>query len=102
MGEFETLGDSGSLGLETIEARIVDTANDTLDALLMESDENELRKPFTPSEAIAMKKMIEGKFKAESEANRLANLKHGDNPQPRSAQLSGSGRWRRVAKKKRL
>jgi hypothetical protein len=49
----------------------------------MESDENELRKPFTPSEAIAMKKMIEGKFKAEAKARQsesggnVSQKKHG-------------------------
>jgi hypothetical protein len=37
-----------------------------------------------------MKKMIEGKFKAESEANRLANLKQGDKKNPRSGDFSGS------------
>jgi ParB-like chromosome segregation protein Spo0J len=78
-----------SLGMETIEARIVDTANDTLDALLMESDENELRKPFTPSEAIAMKKMIEGKFKAEAKARQISGL-NGVAEKPRSGEISGT------------
>ena len=63
--------------------------DDTLDALLMESDENELRKPFTPSEAIAMKKMIEGKFKAEAKARQSAN--GGDVSQKRYASAGSGG-----------
>ncbi len=45
----------------------------------MESDENELRKPFTPSEAIAMKKLIEGKLKAEAK-ERQAEAGSGNLP----------------------
>lgn len=60
-----------TLGHEMIEARIVETAAETLDALLMESDENELREPFKPSEAIAMKRMIEAKFAPEARQKEL-------------------------------
>lgn len=54
------------LGWQMIDERRVQTGAETIDALLMESDENEQRKPFTPSEAIAMKRIIEGKYREEA------------------------------------
>ena len=41
-------------------------------------DENECRKPFTPSEGVAKGRLMEPMLKAEAEARRAATLMRGD------------------------
>jgi hypothetical protein len=54
-----------SLGMETIPVRIIDVG----DLLSAERDENEVRKAFTPSEAVAIARVIEDELKVRAKAN---------------------------------
>jgi len=57
------------LGWERIPATVIDVA----DLLSAERDENEVRKNFTPTEAVAIGRMIEEKERPKAEANRKAS-----------------------------
>lgn len=70
------------LGWPSIDARVVNTRAETIDALLMERDENYQRKPFAPSEAIAMKRLIEGKYRYEARRRAEAGRQCGANGTP--------------------
>lgn len=59
------------LGMTEIEVRVIDV----VDLLSAERDENEVRKAFTPSEAVAVARAIEDKLKAASKARRSAGAK---------------------------
>src|SRR5271157_867246 len=56
------------LGHDKIMALLQDY--EELDRLLVEYDENYVRKPFTPSEAVEVKRRIEPKLKAEAKKGR--------------------------------
>jgi len=60
-----------SLGMDTIPVRVIDVA----DLLAAERDENEVRKAFTPSEAVAIARVIEQDLKAIAKANLSAGAK---------------------------
>lgn len=57
-----------SLGMESIPVRIIDVA----DLLAAERDANQVRKDFTPSEAVAIARTIEAELKARARASRSA------------------------------
>ena len=76
------------LGWQSIEAKVVKTSAETIDALLMERDENDQRKPFTPSEAIAMKALIEDKYRGEARKREESGRKCGADNTP-SGYISG-------------
>lgn len=59
------------LGMETIPVRIIDVG----DLLSAERDENEVRKAFTPSEAVAIARVIEDELKVRANANRSEGAK---------------------------
>jgi ParB-like chromosome segregation protein Spo0J len=59
------------LGMTSIPVRIIDVK----DLLCAERDENEMRKDFTPSEAVAVARAIEDQLKAASKARRSAAAK---------------------------
>lgn len=60
-----------SLGMETIPVRIIDVG----DLLSAERDENEVRKAFTPSEAVAIARVIEDELKERANANKSEGAK---------------------------
>lgn len=60
-----------SLGMTSIPVRIIDVT----DLLSAERDENQVRKDFTPSEAVAVARAIEVQLKAASKARRSAGAK---------------------------
>lgn len=60
-----------SLGIEDIPARVIDVA----DLLSAERDENNVRKDFTPSEAVAIARVIDDAMKEKNAARRSANAK---------------------------
>jgi ParB-like chromosome segregation protein Spo0J len=59
------------LGMTSIPVRIIDVN----DLLCAERDENQVRKDFTPSEAVAVARAIEAQLKAASKARRSAGAK---------------------------
>lgn len=59
------------LGMTDIPVRVIDVAN----LFAAERDENEVRKAFTPSEAVAIARVIEDQIKAGSAARRSAGAK---------------------------
>jgi ParB-like chromosome segregation protein Spo0J len=59
------------LGMAAIPVRLIDVA----DLLSAERDENQVRKDFTPSEAVAIGRAIEAQLKAASKARRSAGAK---------------------------
>lgn len=59
------------LGMTSIPVRLIDVA----DLLSAERDENQVRKDFTPSEAVAVARAIEAQLKAASKARRSAGAK---------------------------
>jgi ParB-like chromosome segregation protein Spo0J len=59
------------LGMESIPVRAIDVGN----LLSAERDENQVRKDFTPSEAVAVARAIEAQLKAASNARRSAGAK---------------------------
>ncbi|MFY7866906.1 ParB N-terminal domain-containing protein [Roseateles sp.] len=59
------------LGMESIPVRAIDVGN----LLSAERDENQVRKDFTPSEAVAVARAIEAQLKAASKARRSAGAK---------------------------
>lgn len=59
------------LGMETIPVRIIDVG----DLLSAERDENEVRKAFTPSEAVAIARVIEDELKERANANKSEGAK---------------------------
>ena len=59
------------LGMTSVPVRVMDVA----DLLSAERDENEVRKDFTPSEAVAVARAIEAQLKAASKARRSAGAK---------------------------
>jgi ParB-like chromosome segregation protein Spo0J len=59
------------LGMTTIPVRVIDVDN----LLAAERDENEVRKDFTPSEAVAVARAIQDQLKAASHARRVAGAK---------------------------
>ena len=60
-----------SIGLKTVPVRIIDVS----DLLSAERDENEVRKAFTPSEAVAIARVIEQDLKARAKANLSSGAK---------------------------
>jgi hypothetical protein len=60
-----------SLGMDTIPVRIIDVG----DLLSAERDENEVRKAFTPSEAVAIARVIEDELKERANANKSEGAK---------------------------
>ena len=60
-----------SLGMTAIPVRVIDVG----DLLSAERDENQVRKDFTPSEAVAVARAIEAQLKAASKARRSAGAK---------------------------
>lgn len=59
------------LGMTEIDVRVIDVA----DLLTAERDENQVRKDFTPSEAVAVARAIEAQLKEASKARRSAGAK---------------------------
>ncbi len=59
------------LGMTTIAVRVIAVG----DLLAAERDENQIRKDFTPSEAVAVARAIEAQLKVRSKANRSAAAK---------------------------
>lgn len=60
-----------SLGMDSVPVRIIDVA----DLLAAERDENQVRKDFTPSEAVAIARTIEAELKMRANANRSVGAK---------------------------
>jgi len=60
-----------SIGMTTIPVRVIDVA----DLFSAERDENQVRKDFTPSEAVAVARAIEDRLKAASKERRSAAAK---------------------------
>jgi hypothetical protein len=72
------------LGWTDIQVTVVDIA----EIVLGEYAENEVRKDFTLSEAVAIKRLVEPAIVAEAKANSQANLKRGDEA-ARPANIAG-------------
>jgi ParB-like chromosome segregation protein Spo0J len=66
-----------SLGWKEVPCRVCKTADDVIGALLAERDENTCRKPFKPSEAVAIGKAIEELEREEAKKRKTAGLKKG-------------------------
>jgi hypothetical protein len=65
------------LGWDRIAAHVVHNLTEELDLLQAERDENTCRKDFTPSEAVAIKRDIEGRFKEDARKKQHEAGKYG-------------------------
>jgi len=68
---FRRLQAAKELGWSEIPVTVSACSADTLQALKMERDENDNREPFTPSESVAMAKLIEDQVKREAKERQL-------------------------------
>jgi len=80
------------LGWNSIPITVSANSAETLQALKMERDENDQRKPFAPSEAVAMAKMIEDQVKREARDRQreAGGDRKSANSKIASGQLTGS------------
>lgn len=80
---FRRLEACKQLGLARVRAERVPNLEDALKALHAERDENTCRKEFTPSELVAIGRVIEDIERPKAKERSLANLKQGDSrPDP--------------------
>lgn len=79
------------LDFPTVKVVVATRVSDALTALVAERDENECRKPFTPSEMVELGRRLEELERPRAEERSRANLRHGNLP-PRGDRPAPEGK----------